>query len=114
MDGNDTPRSLDEELDHEATGGEPAFSSRQNPGRDQKGAHQSGADLQQSACILKEWLMIRTIVLLRPTHWLKYPKIVPPTQAPIFIRILATEAPVLLRPFWSIIIVVYESWLVCE
>jgi hypothetical protein len=37
---------------------------------------------------------------LRPTHCERYPIIVPPTQAPVFIKILAVEATVLFMPFW--------------
>jgi hypothetical protein len=44
MDGNDTPGSLDEELDHEARGGEAALGGGKNPGGDEAAGDESCAD----------------------------------------------------------------------
>jgi hypothetical protein len=54
------------------------------------------------------------IALRRPTNWDKYPMIVPPTQAPVFIRIEALEAPAFSSSFEVSMKVVYESCDVCE
>lgn len=49
MDRNNTPGSLNEELDHEAAGRKPAFGCWQNPCWNQESTHDSGADLQALA-----------------------------------------------------------------
>lgn len=41
-----------------------------------------------------------TMALRRPTHWLRYPIMVPPTHAPVFMRMLAMEASWLPIRFW--------------
>ena len=44
MDGNHAPRSLHEELHEEARGRETSFAAGEDPGRDECGAHECGAD----------------------------------------------------------------------
>ena len=39
---------------------------------------------------------------------------VPPTQAPVFIKMEAREAGAFVISFWVSMKVVYESWDVCE